>query len=144
MAGFSKIYCVGGLGGFLGADGVNPIALQILVGDADRQWLEAHYVNRSVKPLGSVRIIIPKRPDDPNALIDACIAFLPEHFANCPSLTVVAEKLQRSEKLDFDREDNIPAEWPSLRREGLEAFKQLHIFEADLRPLDLTSWRAHD
>lgn len=43
MAGFSKIYCVGGLGGFQGADGVNPILFQILVGDASRQWLQVHY-----------------------------------------------------------------------------------------------------
>lgn len=46
MAGYSKIYCIGGEGGFLGADGMNPIDFQILVGDADRQWLEVRYFNR--------------------------------------------------------------------------------------------------
>ena len=43
MAGYSRIYCIGGLGGFGGADGINPILLQIWVGDASRQWFEAHY-----------------------------------------------------------------------------------------------------
>ena len=47
MAGFYKIYMVGGSGGFLGADGINPIGLQILVGTADREWLEPKYFLRS-------------------------------------------------------------------------------------------------
>ena len=144
MAGYSKIYCVGGLGGFRGADGINPIVLQILVGDADRQWLEAHYLNPSIRPLGSLRITIPKRPNDPNALIDACIAFLPQHFANCPSFKSVARKLKNSERLDFDRGENVPVEWPALRSEALDAFRQLHILEADLRLLDLTKWIIHE
>ena len=42
MAGFNKVYYVGGLGGFMGADGINPICFEIWVGDADRQWLEVH------------------------------------------------------------------------------------------------------
>ena len=50
MAGYSKIYCVGGEGGFLGADGMNPIDFQILIGDGDRQWLEVRYFNRDIKP----------------------------------------------------------------------------------------------
>jgi hypothetical protein len=46
MAGYSKLYCVGGLGGYLGADGINPILFQILIGNADRQWLEVHYFDK--------------------------------------------------------------------------------------------------
>lgn len=34
MAGFSRMYCIGGLGGFMGADGINPLNALILVGDA--------------------------------------------------------------------------------------------------------------
>ena len=37
MSGYSKIYCIGGEGGFLGSDGMNPIDFQILVGDGNRQ-----------------------------------------------------------------------------------------------------------
>ena len=43
MAGFSKIYIIGGSGGFLGSDGVNPIIVQILVGRSDGEWLEVNY-----------------------------------------------------------------------------------------------------
>ena len=65
LAGFSKLYVIGGLGGFQGADGVYPIRLQIWLGEGDRQWLEPHYVDASIRPLGSVRTIIPDGPDAP-------------------------------------------------------------------------------
>lgn len=29
MAGYSKIFCIGGEGGYLGSDGINPILFQI-------------------------------------------------------------------------------------------------------------------
>jgi hypothetical protein len=93
MAGYSKLYVIGGLGGFQGADGVNPIDLQILVGDADRQWLEARYFDKRLKPLGKVRAIIPAAPNDPEALLDAAIAFYPKHFATCPSLHAIESSL---------------------------------------------------
>lgn len=136
MAGFSKLYVIGGLGGFQGADGVNPIRLQIWVGDADRQWLEPHYVDRSIKPLGTIRSIVPEGPDVPNSLIDACIAFFPQQFEQCPSLTVVRERLQTATYLDFDvGKDEIPEEWTQLRREAWPFFKKLTIFEAVLSRL---------
>ncbi|MDP2778376.1 MAG: hypothetical protein Q8O48_12110, partial [Anaerolineales bacterium] len=71
MAGYSKLYCVGGLGGYLGADGINPILLQILVGDADRQWLEPRYFDKRIKPLGGIRVIVPEAHNHPHSLLDA-------------------------------------------------------------------------
>ena len=103
MAGYSKIYCLGEEGGFMGADGINPIQLQIWVGDANRQWLEAHYFDEKIKPIGNVTRIFPKLPDDPNSLLDACIAFFPDHFRECPTLAKVEESLEKSEFIDFDR-----------------------------------------
>ena len=76
MAGYNKIYLIGGEGGFKGSDGINPILFQILVGDADRQWLEVHYFDQNIKPL--VKSIIPEKPDV--GLLDACIAFYPDFF----------------------------------------------------------------
>ena len=138
LAGFSKLYVIGGLGGFQGADGINPIRLQIWVGDANRQWLEPHYMDASIRPLGSVRIIVPDGPDAPNSLLDACIAFFPEHFEQCPSLTEVRGQLQTSTRLDFDLgKDEIPKEWTQLRREAWPFFKKLTIFEAVLSPLQV-------
>ena len=63
MAGFSKIYLVGREGGFQGADGINDVALQIWVGDGNRQWLEPHYFNAKPQPLSKVNRIVPAGPD---------------------------------------------------------------------------------
>jgi len=133
MAGFSRLYCIGGLGGFQGADGINPISFQILVGDSDRQWLEPHYFDDTLKPIGKIGIIIPEGPDDPNFLIDACIAFAPKYFEKCPSLEQVKQALQSFKVLEFDREkEKIPQSWVELRKEALPIFEKMNIFKADL------------
>lgn len=134
MAGFSKLYVIGGLGGFQGADGVNPILMQIWVGDGDRQWLEPHYIDHSIKPLGAIKTLVPERPDDPRSLLDACIAFFPRHFQKCASLAEAAILLRDATRLDFDR-SNVPVIWPRLRDEARPHFERLHIFEAVLRPV---------
>ncbi len=100
MAGYSRFYVVGGLGGFQGADGVNPITFQILVRDQPGQRLEAHYFDSSIRPLGKIRTIVPAGPDTPEALIDACIVFYPGHFKACPSLAKVREKLKNAKGLE--------------------------------------------
>jgi hypothetical protein len=132
MAGYSKLYCIGGLGGFKGADGINPIELQIWVGNSSRQWLEAHHFDNNVRPIGKIKAIVPEGPNDPNALLDACIAFYPKAFAQCASMAAVESKLARAESLDFHMGE-IPQEWHQLRREALGPFRGLHIFEAELR-----------
>ena len=145
MAGYSKIYCIGGEGGFLGADGMNPIDFQILVGDADRQWLEVHYFNRHIQPMGRIASIIPKGPDHPDALIDACLVFFPEYFESCPSLTQVVEALGNVSRLDFDF-DGEPSGWGQLREEARHLFKHLVIYEAELKKVNgveqsMSGWR---
>ena len=139
MAGFSKLFVIGGLGGFQGADGVNPISMQIWVGDADRQWLQAHYVDRSIKSLGAIKTLVPEGPDDPNSLLDACIAFFPKHFEECPSLTEVSILLAGATRLDFDRDEpKVRVIWRKLREEARPYFKRLHIFEAVLQPIKMS------
>jgi hypothetical protein len=136
MSGYSKLYCVGEKGGCAGADGMNPIHFQILVGDADRQWLEVHYLNRSLKPLGKIRAVIPKGPDIPDSLIDACIVFYPEHFKKCPSFKSAQKRVKRFKRLDFHlKKKEIPAEWVKLREEARGPFKKLFISEAILQPM---------
>lgn len=143
MAGFSKIFVIGGLGGVQGADGVNPIQMQIWVGDADRQWLEPHYVDRAIKPLGAIQAIVPEKPDDPNSLLDACIVFYPKHFEQCPTLAKAAALLEGMTRLDFDQgKKSIPTLWPKLREEARPHFGRLHIFEAVLHQgLRIKSYR---
>jgi hypothetical protein len=59
MAGFYKLYVVGGVGGYMGADGVNPIDYILTVGTADRQWFEVRYFRQGMRPLGDVRVTVP-------------------------------------------------------------------------------------
>lgn len=151
MAGFSKVYFVGSTGGFMGADGLAFPFFQIMVGDAGRQWLEVIYNSRSEsgfppesgveRPppslrMGRVTTIIPARPNDPVALIDAVIAFHPALFRGCPSLDAVQAQLANVEVLDFHLGKNIPRQWTQLRAEALPRFKELAIFEADLTLLE--------
>ena len=132
MAGFSQMFLIGGQGGFGGADGINPIYLQIWVGDANRQWLEARYCDRSIRPMGKVKRFVPRRPNDPVNIMDACLLFFPQHFSKCSLVPVVAEKLKDTEFVDFDLEDNVPKEWPWLRYEARPFFDEFGIFVANL------------
>jgi len=140
MAGYSKIFYIGDLGGFQGADGINPITFQILVGDADRQWYEVIYLNKRIKSIGQIKIIIPESPNNPNALLDSCIAFYPSYFSSCPSLKVLEVKLAKATRLDFDLKRDIPQEWYQLRKDALPLFKLLNIFEANLKIIDLSNF----
>ena len=145
MAGISKIYCIGGEGGFLGSDGMNPIDFQILVGDANRQWLEVQYFNKDIRPIGRVRVIIPKGPDHPDALIDACLAFFPEYFESCPSLAQVVEALGNVPRIDFHL-DGEPSGWAQLRKEAKPLFKYLVIYKTELQKVNgveqsMSGWR---
>lgn len=136
MAGYSKLYVVGGLGGFKGADGVNPIEFLVLVGDADRQWLEPHYFDGSIVPIGRLRVIVPAEPDHPDALLDACIAFCPRYFKSCPSLAKVEPALRDAERLDFDAHAGaIPEAWASLREEARPLLAAMNVWRADLVPI---------
>ena len=137
MAGFSKIYLVGREGGFQGADGINDVALQIWVGDASRQWLEPHYFNAKPQSLSKVTRLVPAGPDHPDSLIDACIAFYPQHFRSCPSLAEAALVLNDTDCLDFDLgTTNVPVIWKQLREEARPLFKQLCVMQARLERVD--------
>jgi hypothetical protein len=136
MAGYSKIYCVGGLGGFMGSDGINPIAAQLWLGEGNRQWWEAHYFAGDLAPLGQLETMVPQKPDQPDALLDACLAFVPTLFARCPSLVVVRDQAATLTRLDFDLEpDAVPAAWTQLREEARAVFADLVIFEGVLVPV---------
>ena len=136
MAGYAGIYCIGAQGGFHGADGINSIVLQILVGGGSRTWLEVHYFDRAVRPIGNIRTIIPDGPDNPDALLDACLAYFPLHFAECPSLERVSNELADATHLDFDLGTRmIPMEWNRLREEARPLLPLLNIYFAALEPV---------
>ena len=139
MAGYSKLYVVGGSGGFMGADGVNPIEFMILVGDADRQWLEPHYFDTSIKSLGKLKTIVPNGPDHPDSILDACIAFCPRYFRTCQSLREVETAIGEADRLDFDiGTHEIPTAWNRLRDEARSLFAAMNIWRAKIEPVERT------
>lgn len=139
VAGYSKLYVVGSLGGFMGTDGIDPIEFLILVDNADRQWLEPHYFDRSIMPIGRLRAIMPLGPNHPDSLLDACIAFCPRRFKSCPSLVEVEPALGETDRLDFDASpQKIPGAWVRLREEARPLFAAMNIWRADLVPMERT------
>lgn len=136
MAGIAKIHCIGEEGGFMGSDGLNPIAAQIWEGHSDRMWYEARYFEPGIAPLGRLKTIVPESPDPDPGLLDACLAFFPIAFAHCPSLAKVQAELGDRESLDFHHDaKSIPPSWASLREEAREAFANLAIWSAELVPV---------
>ena len=130
MAGYEKIYCIGEDGW----DGMNPIYYQILVGTADRMWLEPRYFDRRFKPLGRVKVIVPPSPEHPDILLDACLAFSPTYFEECPSLAGVAEGLTNVKSIDFHIK-GTPDGWAKLREEARPFFRKITIYEAELNKI---------
>lgn len=133
----SKIYCIGTEGGFGGSDGLRTIDLLILVTEADRQALVAYHFDRRIRPnerirpMGRIHVIIPRGPNHPDALIDACLAFFPKYFESCPSLAQVAKGLANARRIDFHL-DGEPAGWAQLREEARPLFEELIIYEGVL------------
>ena len=134
MSGFSKVFFIGGAG----PDGLSKPFVQLMQGEADRQWFEAIYADDTMKPMGGIQAMVPASPDHHLALLDAAIAFLPRHFEHCPSFSKVSEQVAAVTLLDFHLGQGVPAEWGKLRDEALQTFRQLNVFQADLKPLDVT------
>ena len=134
MAGFSRAYWIGDLGGFLGADGLNPIHAEIRVGDADRQWWEAGYLADPSYRLGKLERFVPAGPRDGDALLDACLAFYCAPFRALPSFVSVEQELGETRFLDFDAEPRrVPKSWAKLRTEARSIFEHLPIMEGTFR-----------
>jgi len=133
---YSKLYFVVGDEGYHG-DGKNTISLEILQGEGNRRWLEPHYFDDRLKPIGEIKTMTPEGPDDPNSLIDACIAFAPKYFEGCPSLEEIKQSMKSFKHLDFDLDkEKIPQLWGKLRDEAKPIFKKLKIFKPSLAELD--------
>ena len=137
MPGFSRLLCIRGDAGFRDGGeegGVYPPLYQVVVReDEGRRSLQPLYVMPGLGPLGMVRGIVPANPDDPDVLLDACLAFFPGLLKGCPSLPTVTRQLARAERIDFGDRANVPADWAQLRREAQIVFSRFAIWEAVLR-----------
>lgn len=134
MAGYTRIYCLGGTGGFMGSDGINPIVAQIWQGDSDRRWFEARYFEGGLRPMGNVRVLIPEGPKHPDQLLDCCLAFLPGIFGRTGGFGLVEGLLGSSDFIDLSQaQRHFMNAWGRLRSEQRLAFRGIPLYEADLR-----------
>ena len=129
MAGFDK--CI--LFGHAGYDDINGIRMELWRGVSSRMWFEAAPGFRGKGQ--RVDVVIPKGPEDPDMLLDAALAFYPEAFRKVPGYDRMYQSLAKHARLDFDLGKGIPAEWAAIRELARPVFKDLTIYEADIRPL---------
>ena len=138
MAGFYKIYMVGGSGGFLGADGINPIAFQILVGTADREWLEPKYFDETFKSISGITHMVPLGPTNDENIIEGLIIFAPQLFMkNCDLIKDAFKYFDKLGKKRIDMGKDQPDFWDDLVDQAQSIFQNIKLYSAeinDLRP----------
>ena len=109
------------------------------MGRSDREWLEPHYFDTNIRPIGNLRVIVPSGPDHPDALLDACIAFFSNPFRSCPSFANVEVALGSRDRIEFDNPDDVPHSWASLRDEARPRFSGLRLWKAELVQIQPTA-----
>jgi hypothetical protein len=142
MSGYVRVYCIANE---VSEDGrsFRSMDLQILLGASDREWYEAYYFDKSITPIGKIKVMVPLGPDDENSLLDACIAFAPKYFETCLSLEKIKLEFKDKKYLDFPFDKDIPESWNQLRREARPIFEKLNIFEIKLIPLTTDQKYSH-
>ncbi|NLI79240.1 MAG: hypothetical protein GX442_22695 [Candidatus Riflebacteria bacterium] len=109
-------------------------ALILLAGAGGRQWLEPLYPDGRDQRLGNIRAVIPSFPNDPSALLDACLAFGPHLFGDLPILPAVQQALGGLTQLDFHvGKEQVPEIWQRFRTMALPRFLELRLVEGPLR-----------
>ena len=102
-------------GGFLGADGINPIGLQILVGTSSREWLEANYFDKKLNSISGITHMVPKSPTSDENIIDGLIIFAPQLFEeSCDLLKDAHMYFDKLGKKRIDMSKHEPAFWNDL------------------------------
>jgi hypothetical protein len=139
MAGYERIYLFGGVGGYMGADGMNPIAMQIWVGWSDRKWLEAHYFVDDLEAIGGIKAIIPKQHDEELNLLEASIIFGPQFYImKCDLMEITMKYFSALNKTKIDLADDAPEFWDDVVKQARPVFNTLNVFQADLK--EISKW----
>ena len=97
----------------------------ILRQEGNRTSMQVFYIDKKVKPISKISVVVVMSPDDSYLLMDSVIAFYPEYFRNCASLTKVKDQLKNITFLDLQL--NKPDGWERLREEAFPYFKKLRI-----------------
>lgn len=122
---YSTAYLVGNpLDSDFFGDDLSPKFL-ILRQEGNRTSMHVLYIDKKVKPISNINVVVVMAPDDPYLLMDSVIAFYPEYFRNCASLTKVKDQLKNITFLDLQL--NKPDGWERLREEAFPYFKKLRI-----------------
>lgn len=137
MAGFDKVYYLGSEGGFMGADALNTIVLEILVGSSDRQWFEPRYWTEEFRPLAGAKVFIPEGPDTADGVLDAFLIFAPQIFLDEEGMNRVGEmlKMDAGARVDFDQ-NGVPSGWLKVRERSRQQFSHLAVYVAQLQQLN--------
>ena len=136
MAGYFKIYMIGGSGGFLGSDGINPIKLQILVGTSDRQWLEPKYFDDELQSIFGITHMIPSSPVNDQNIIDGLIVFAPDLFIkSCPLIDDAYKYFDDLGKKRIDMGKDQPEFWGELVQQAQLTFDNIKLYKADIEDL---------
>ena len=139
MAGYERIYLFGGVGGYMGADGMNPIAMQIWVGWGNRKWLEAHYFVDELKPINGIKSVIPKKPAEELNLLEASIIFCPQFYImKCDLMEITIRYFSKLNKTKIDLADDAPEFWDDVVKQARPVFNTLNVFQADLK--EISKW----
>ena len=136
MAGFHKIYMIGGQGGFLGSDGINPIGFQILVGNADREWLEVKYFDEHFQSIAGITHMVPLRPINDENIINGIIMFGPQLFMqDCDLLKDAFKHFKDLGKKKIDMGIDQPDFWNELVDQAQSKFQNINLYSADIKDL---------
>ena len=139
MAGYVRIYLFGGVGGDLGAEGMNPIAMQIWVGWSDRKWLEAHYFVDDLEAIGGIKAIIPKQHDEELNLLESSIIFGPQFYTmKCDLMEITMKYFSALNKTKIDLAEDAPEFWDDVVKQARPVFNTLNVFQADLK--EISKW----
>ena len=140
MSGIVAYYYVGQGGGFLGSDGLAGKDLEIRVGVADREWLEASYTTYNYKPLSmSLKSFVPFGPGHKDTLRIAMILFASNLFESCPSFNLVKQEMDQIEYIDFSYGRNVPPHFMDLLEESrsVDIKDKATVYFANLREVEI-------
>lgn len=137
MARHTQLYSIADPGGLAGADGVKPVETLLLVGEADRMWLEGRSFDVHHGPLGRVTAMVPAESQTQDVLLDSRLAFHPDRFRAGPTFATTAEQRGDNAQLDFSRWTAIPPAQPQLREDAHANFSHQRFWQADLAALTL-------
>lgn len=135
MAGYEKAYMFG----HATYDGVKEIMMELWQGTSSRMWLEpaTGFRGRDIK----VKTMVPEKPNDPDMLLNAAMAFCPQTFKAVPEYRKMYQKLKPDLFLDFNAHIGVPEEWAQVRELVRPIFEKMTIYSADIKPLQgVSGW----